>query len=87
MKYKKNKKLEEIKINEKYKNYNITKIESDPINIKLFKQYYGDINFCIEEFESKYGKLGKNHEIYYRVKEKLVYFVDNIVEKIFLREL
>ena len=63
------------------KKYNIIEVTSIP-NIRLFKLYYGDYRFCIKEFEEKYGQLGTKHEIYYWKENKLIFIVDEIIDKI-----
>ncbi len=63
------------------KKYNIIDVTAIP-NVRLFKLYYGDYKFCIKEFEEKYGQLGAKHEIYHWKENKLIFIVDEIIDKI-----
>jgi hypothetical protein len=63
---------------EDYEIYNIESFKELETG-KKYKLFYGDLKFCIEQFEDSYGKEIK--QIFYIEKSKLIFFVTPITDE------
>lgn len=76
------KEIKDIEVTqEEIDSYNIIEVDSDPLEAKTFRQYWGELLRCIKEFEDTFGKLDEEHIIYHWKNKRMIYIVDKKIKK------